>query len=393
MKMSNWMPALLKVAGVGAVIVAAGCCKCSAAEAAPAPAKAPEVKAEAKPSEKAPEVKKVDVWASLPEVVATIDGKPVTKSELIASVLAQTPDGKVPEELTPEVVAAAAPTLVKDYINYKLLEAEQLKSGIKPNKADAKALMESQFKEMPQEQQELIKKQLAMQGKSLDQIVEEQASNEAFQKMAAMRLFLDRTVVKDASVSDEEVKKFYEENKKQFTTPADDPSIVRASHILVKVDEKASDADKKAALTKAEGLLKQAKADPSKFADLASKNSDCPSSANGGSLGAFGPGQMVPEFDKAARELKPGEISGLVKTQFGYHIIKRDPVQPEQVTPFDQVKAELKSYLLAQKQQKLMQDYLEKLQKDNKVVILVKAPAPAAAPKAPAAPAEKKADK
>ncbi len=388
MKMSHWMPAMLKAAGVSAVIIAAGYCECSAAETKAAPTKPTEVKAPAKPA--------VDVWAPLPDVVATINGKPVTKAELIASILAQTPDGKVPEELTPEIVATAAPSLVRDYVNLKLLEEAQLKSGIKPNKAEAKALMEAQLKEMPKDQVEIIKKQLAMQGKTIDQLIDEQASSPAFQKMAAMRIFLDRTVVKNVTISDEEVKKFYEEHKQQFTTPADDANVIRASHILVKVDAKASEADKKAALAKAEGLQKQAKADPSKFADLASKNSDCPSSANGGSLGPFGPGQMVPEFDKAARDLKPGEVSGVVKTQFGYHVILREPAQKEKVMPLDDnTKAELKNYLLSQKQQKLMMDYMEKLQKENKVVILVKAqapkaPAPAAAPKAPAA---KKADK
>ena len=84
----------------------------------------------------------------------------------------------------------------------------------------------------------------------------------------------------------------------------------RARHILVSTEEKCNDLK-----TQIEG--------GADFAALAKEHSSCPSGKQGGDLGEFGPGQMVPEFDKAVFSLEPGEISGVVETQFGYHIIKR----------------------------------------------------------------------
>lgn len=87
-------------------------------------------------------------------------------------------------------------------------------------------------------------------------------------------------------------------------------SNVTASHILVDQEHEVQDLQKKLAAGE-------------KFEDLAKQFSKCPSGARGGSLGSFGPGQMVAPFEKAAFALKPGEVSGPVKTQFGYHLIKR----------------------------------------------------------------------
>ena len=111
-----------------------------------------------------------------------------------------------------------------------------------------------------------------------------------------------------------DVEKAYNANVEQYTTPEQ----VRASHILLKTDGK----DDAAVKTKAEELLKQVKAGKD-FADLAKKNSEDEASAkNGGDLDYFGRGRMVAEFDTAAFAMQPGQISDLVKTQYGYHIIK-----------------------------------------------------------------------
>jgi len=117
------------------------------------------------------------------------------------------------------------------------------------------------------------------------------------------------------------------------------PDRVKAQHILIKTQNK-SDAEKKAALAKAEDLLKQLKAGAD-FSELAKKNSDDGSGSKGGDLGWFVRGQMVPEFDKAAFALKPGELSGIVTSEYGYHIIKLNEKENARVKPFEEVKAEL----------------------------------------------------
>lgn len=145
-------------------------------------------------------------------------------------------------------------------------------------------------------------------------------------------------------VPDAEVETFYEQNKAQYTTEG----RVRASHILLKTEGK----DEAAVRAKAEALLAQAKAPGADFAALAKANSEDEGSAvNGGDLNFFGRGQMVPEFEQAAFAMKPGEISDLVKTTFGFHIIKVIESQPETSRPLAEVKPEIVDQLKWQKAQ------------------------------------------
>ncbi len=145
-------------------------------------------------------------------------------------------------------------------------------------------------------------------------------------------------------VPDAELEAFYNQNKAQYTTEG----RVRASHILLKTDGK----DEAAVRAKAEALLAQAKAPGADFAALAKANSEDEGSAvNGGDLNYFGRGQMVPEFEQAAFAMKAGDISDLVKTTFGFHIIKVIESEPETSRPLAEVKPELVDQLKWQKAQ------------------------------------------
>jgi peptidyl-prolyl cis-trans isomerase D len=152
-------------------------------------------------------------------------------------------------------------------------------------------------------------------------------------------LVLDLDALKQrVSVSEEELRRSYQENLARFSTPEER----RASHILIKTESGASADQKKAALAKAEGLLAQLKQNPSLFAELARKNSDDPGSAvAGGDLDFFGRGAMVKAFDETAFKLKKGELSGIVETEFGYHIIQLTDVRGGQAQPFEAVRAQI----------------------------------------------------
>ncbi|HTJ94631.1 MAG TPA: SurA N-terminal domain-containing protein [Pararobbsia sp.] len=150
--------------------------------------------------------------------------------------------------------------------------------------------------------------------------------------------------------TDADAKQYYNDNVKSFTT--DDQ--VRASHILITVPKNASDADRAKAKAKAEQLLAQVRAHPEQFADIAKQNSQDPGSADkGGDLGWFGHGMMVKPFEDAAFALKPNQISDLVQSDFGYHIIKVTDVKPAGTKSFDEVKASILTTLKAQQAQKL----------------------------------------
>lgn len=142
-----------------------------------------------------------------------------------------------------------------------------------------------------------------------------------------------------ATVSDEDARKWYEEHKKErFTQPEER----RASHILIQVAKEAKAEDKVAAKKKAEDLLAKVKAQPTSFAKLATDMSDDKMSAEkGGDLGFFAADAMVPAFSDVAFKLKPKEISGLVETEYGFHIIQLQEVRGGGVKSFDEAKPEL----------------------------------------------------
>jgi peptidyl-prolyl cis-trans isomerase D len=145
--------------------------------------------------------------------------------------------------------------------------------------------------------------------------------------------------------SDADAKKYYDDNVTHYKT--DDQ--VRASHILITVAKNASDADRAKAKAKAEQVLAQVRAHPDQFAELAKQDSQDPGSADkGGDLGWFGRGQMVKSFEDAAFSQKPNQISDLVQSDFGYHIIKVTDTKPAQTKPFDEVKASILTTLKAQ---------------------------------------------
>ncbi|GGI52944.1 SurA N-terminal domain-containing protein [Oxalicibacterium solurbis] len=157
-------------------------------------------------------------------------------------------------------------------------------------------------------------------------------------------------VASQINVSDADIKSYYEQNKSHYGTPEQR----RASHILIAVKKDATDAEKTAAKEKAEKLLETLRKNPQQFADLAKKNSDDPGSAErGGDLDFFSKGMMVPSFEDAAFKLKQGELSGLVQSDYGYHIIKVTAIKPATVKTLDEVKGEIageiRKQLLAKK--------------------------------------------
>jgi peptidyl-prolyl cis-trans isomerase C len=186
------------------------------------------------------------------------------------------------------------------------------------------------------------------------------------------RLVVQR-VMKDfqepPNLTDEQVRAYYDQNQRLFSG-----AQVRVSHILVK-DE---------ALAKS--LHEQLLADPSKFEELAKANStDTATAARGGDLGFFGQGRMVAEFERAAFALEnPGDISEVVKSPFGFHIIKLTERKDGRDKPFDEVKDRIRVTLANQKRQEEMQARFEALRAKAKVTIhddvLQTAEIPGAAP-------------
>lgn len=169
-------------------------------------------------------------------------------------------------------------------------------------------------------------------------------------------------VVKGVTVSDADIQSYYEAHKADRFTQ---PETVRASHILIKVG---ADGDYSKILPRAEEVLKKAQQPGADFAALAKEYSDDTGSKDqGGDLGEFTRGEMVPEFEQAAFSLKPGAISPLVKTQFGYHIIKVTEHKMPAVQPLDQVKDQVQQQALQEKQNDAWTKFLGDLKAKAKI--------------------------
>lgn len=316
------------------------------------------------------------LWAFLPEVIAKVNGKDITKQEFISFFAKQLPDGKLPPMFNKEMLEMLAPQMIKSFIETPLVLNEAEKAGFKPSPELVKNLLNSQLAKASEQEKAMIEAQLKQQGKTITSFIDEMSANEEAQKSIAVDQFLQKTIADKIVITDADALKFYDANKDKFFTDGDEPGSIRASHILIEAKKGAPVEEMTKAKAKAEEILKQVKANPEKFAEIAQKESSCPSSANGGSLGAFSKGQMVPEFERAAFALEEGQISGLVLTDFGFHIIKRDPSEVGKPLPFDDVKEQVIETLKAQEFQKQVQALVERINKENKVEILVTAKVP-----------------
>lgn len=156
---------------------------------------------------------------------------------------------------------------------------------------------------------------------------------------------MTKTVESVKPVTDEEAKAYFDGHKERFVSG----ESVNASHILVDSEQKASE------------LLADIRAGKLSFEDAARQHSSCPSSENGGNLGEFTRGQMVPEFDTAVFSMEVGEISEPVKTQFGYHLIKLNAKNAAKPFDFAEIKEQIKQMLYKEKQQSALQSKINQL--------------------------------
>jgi len=201
--------------------------------------------------------------------------------------------------------------------------------------------------------------------KGFDKIADVRDQVDFFKDNFLASLYIRQEVLGKISIPDEDLKKYYDSHKDEFKTP----EMVRVRHILVKVDQSAPEKDKKAAKKKAEGILKKIKSGAD-FAKLAAEVSDDPGSKQkGGELGFFPRGKMVKSFEDAAFALKPGEVSGLVTTQYGYHIIKLEERKTAGIQPFDDVKESIRQKLTQDQTKSKVVAFIEKAMKDAKAEI------------------------
>lgn len=188
------------------------------------------------------------------------------------------------------------------------------------------------------------------------------------EQMLHMKIIESHTEEVEAP-SEEAIEKFYNDNRDKFASQDE----VRASHILLKVEQNESDSKKTELKKQLEDIKSQIEQDKITFADAAKKHSSCPSSARGGDLGSFGRGRMVPPFEQAAFGLEVGKLSDIVETQFGYHLITVTDRTNGEIPTLEQTHDNIKQHLEMQQKQDAILAYLESLREKATVEELVTA--------------------
>jgi peptidyl-prolyl cis-trans isomerase C len=304
----------------------------------------------------APETPK-PVPAVLPQVLAKVDGQPVARAELESAV--KDAEARAGRPVPPAERDAVYRGLLDRVILFKLLANEAKVRGVTVTPQEVTERIAQIKQQFPSEAE--FQKELAKRHTTMAQLQEEQRRDLVNAKT------IEAEVAPKLAVTDADLDTFYKANPDQFK----EQETVRASHILFSVAKDAAPAAKLATKTEAEGVLKRVKAGED-FAALAKQYSKDPGSAAvGGDLNFFPKGQMVPPFDAAAFAMKPGDISDLVETDFGYHIIKLTEKRTGRTVPLAEVKDRLSEFLKQRKQQELVQQYLLGLKTKYKVEVLL----------------------
>ena len=287
--------------------------------------------------------------------VAVINGVVITQAhfdkELKVHLERVSRQGK---QISEEQITALKKDVLEGLIEREVLYQESQKAGIKIDDQKVNDQMAGIRKRFPNEEE--FKKALASMG-----LTEEEVRTQ-IQRGLAIRGLIDQKVANKIVVTDEETKAYYDGNPQLFKQPEQ----VKASHILIKVEPTADDATKAAARKKIEDIRKKL-TDGGDFAELAKEYSEGPSAPKGGDLGYFRRGQMVKAFDDTAFSMKINEVSGLVETRFGYHLIKVYDKKPEQTLAYDDVKDKIAQRLKQEKIEKDAIAYAENLKKDAKI--------------------------
>ncbi|MBW1740582.1 MAG: peptidylprolyl isomerase [Deltaproteobacteria bacterium] len=243
---------------------------------------------------------------------------------------------------------------LEDLVDLELLYQESKNKGIQVDEASLDERIKALKKRFPKEGEyrDLLRKM---------NLSEDSMKFQIRREMATQQL-VDEEIAQKVTVSDKEIREYYDGNANFFK----EPEQVRASHILIKVDPNAGESKKAEARKKIEKIEEKLKAGAD-FSGLAKEFSECPSSVRGGDLGYFARGQMVRAFEEAAFASKPGQVSGIVETRFGYHLIKVEDKKPQSMIPFEVVRDRLEEYLTQEKIQKQLTSYIEGLKKKAKI--------------------------
>jgi len=306
---------------------------------------------------------KIITLADPNEVAATINGIDIKEGE-IQKIIAPEIDrikespgaSALPEETISSYAQQIRQEVLQQLIIENLLDQKVKDANIVVTAAEAEEVLKKQLADNSVSMED-FKKTLEERKADYNQLLDEIKKEQSYRK------FIDAQLEGKITVTEEQAKKFYDENPKAF----DVPEQVRASHILVMCDSNEPNDVKQKAKAKIEDLLRQVK-EGADFAALAKANSDDKGSAvQGGDLDYFTKGQMVDPFETAAFKLETGKVSDVVETKYGYHIIKVTDHKQAETKSFDDTKKDIIELLTNRQKSDFVNSYVETLIKDAKI--------------------------
>jgi peptidyl-prolyl cis-trans isomerase C len=293
-------------------------------------------------------------------VIVRVNGDEITRGEIqeVLQVTMQQMSRQVPPQQLQQMQAQMYNNVRDQLVTKKLMDAAVAAANITVSEEDLAAAMDEIRASVPPGQE--LEAALATSGTTLEELTAN------VKEQLATRQFLESKTEGIAEATEAEAKEFYDTNPDRFQKPEG----VTASHILITFDESDTDETKAAKKADLEALRSEIIAETITFQDAAATNSHCPSKAQGGSLGTFGKGQMVPEFEVAAFTQEIDEVGDVIETQFGYHIIKVSDRQEDGVVDFDEAKEQLMTFLSGQKKQEAVAAFIKSLRDAATIEVL-----------------------
>jgi peptidyl-prolyl cis-trans isomerase C len=288
------------------------------------------------------------------DIAVSVDGKILKKSELESNVndTIKMLKDKIPADKQKEFRESVKKQMVDTFVMKTLLSNEMAKRKIEVSEQEIKVETDKITASLPP-------------NKKLDEFLKENMlSKEDIVFRVKAQKYFNMEIGNNAKPTQKEIRKFYKDNPEKFVAP----ESVHVRHILVAVNKGDNDKIKAEKKEKIENLRKQLlKGD--NFAEVARKNSDCPSKEAGGDLNFIRKGQTVKPFEDAAFSQKKDAIGPIITTEYGYHIIQVLERKPVKTIAFDEVKDKISAYMEQQKQLKAINSILQKLKENAKIII------------------------
>lgn len=262
---------------------------------------------------------------------------------------------KLPQEQLAEIKTQMRGEVIENFLIYKLLTEEAEKQEISVSDQEIDLALNEITQKMPpgMSSEEALKSK----GMNIENIREKIESELKLSKL------IEKQTHEDMAVSEEELQEYYNVNKAEFVTPEN----VNARHILVKVKPDEQEKDNKEKLAKIESLREEL-LKGADFADIAQKNSDCPSKKDGGNIGTFSRGSMVKTFEDSAFSQKINEIGPIIETDFGYHIVQVLARNEAKTQSYEEVKGVIEKRVKEQKTQEDIRNYILSLKEKATIV-------------------------